>query len=236
MKIILIFLFCSMGSMAFAQQKLTINFVNKVGDKNLQLFTETYENSFGETFTINRFKYYISKIVLIDSDAKLYAFPNNYYLIDEADSASKRISISTTAKHIIGINFLIGIDSIKNVTGVQTGALDPMNGMFWTWNSGYVFAKLEGVSTAAKVPGNLFSQHIGGFKNGENAARQIKLTVDSWQLTGKNLLTIEADINKWFQSTHTIKISQHPICHSPGELAMQFADNYANMFSISTTN
>ena len=62
------------------------------------------------------------------------------------------------------------------------------------------------------------------------------MTVDSWQLTGKNLITIEADINKWFQSTHTIKISQHPICHSPGELAMQFADNYANMFSISTTN
>ncbi len=236
MKIILIFLFCSMCSIAFAQQKLTLHFKHKVGDKNLHLFTETYENSFGETFTINKFKYYISKIVLFDSDAKQYAFPNNYYLIDAADSASKSISVFTTAKRIASIQFLIGVDSIKNVSGVQTGVLDPMNGMFWTWNSGYVFAKLEGVSTAAKVPGNLFSQHIGGFKNGENATRQIMLTVDSWQLTGKNLITIEADINKWFQSTHTIKISQHPICHSPGELAMQFADNYANMFSISTTN
>ena len=118
---------------------------------------------------------------------------------------------------------------------MQTGALDPVNGMFWTWNSGYVFAKLEGVSSVAKVPGNLFSQHIGGFKTGENAARQVKLTVDSWKLTGENVITIEADLNKWFQSANTIKISEHPICHSPGKLAMQFADNFATMFSITTT-
>jgi hypothetical protein len=227
---------CCILSTAFAQQKLTIHFANKVGDKHLQLFTETYENGFGETFTINRFKYYISNIVLIDSDAKQYTYPNDYYLIDAADSASRSITISTNAKRIVGIQFLIGVDSIKNVTGVQTGALDPMNGMFWTWNSGYVYAKLEGVSIAAKVPGNLFSQHIGGFKNGENATRQIKLAVDSWRLTGRNSITIKADLNKWFQSSHTLKISQQPICHSPGDLAIQFADNYASMFSISTTN
>ncbi|MBC7651565.1 MAG: hypothetical protein H7101_07440, partial [Deinococcales bacterium] len=137
---------------AFAQHTITIQFRNKVGNDLLQLGA-TYKNSFGEDMLINKCKYYISKIVLIDSDDKYYVFPNDYYLIDEADSATKKFTITTIAKRINAIQFLIGVDSIKNVSGVQTGALDPINGMFWTWNSGYVFAKLEGVSSAAKVPG-----------------------------------------------------------------------------------
>ncbi|MFY0104456.1 MbnP family protein, partial [Acinetobacter baumannii] len=77
--------------------------------KDLQLFTETYTNKFGESFTVNRFKYYISKIILIDSDSKYYAFPSDYFLIDEADSLSKTITLTTAAKKINDIQFLIGI-------------------------------------------------------------------------------------------------------------------------------
>ena len=227
---------CCFVSIALAQQKVTIHFANKVGDKNLQLVTETYENSFGETFTVNMFKYYISKIVLVDADTKHYAFPNDYYLVDEADSTSKTITLTTSAKRINDIQFLIGVDSIKNVSGTQTGSLDPMNGMFWTWNTGYVFAKLQGVSSAAKVAGNQFSWHVGGFKTGENALKFIRLNVGQNIKTKDLVINIEADLNQWFGAKNKLKISEHPICHSPGELAKRFADNYTNMFSISTTN
>ena len=44
------------------------------------------------------------------------------------------------------LSFLLGVDSMHNVSGAQTGALDPANDMFWTWNSGYVMAKMEGAS------------------------------------------------------------------------------------------
>ncbi|MBC7722784.1 MAG: hypothetical protein H7068_12220 [Pedobacter sp.] len=219
----------------YAQQKLTLLFKNKVGNEVLVL-GKSYKNPFGEDIIINKFKYYISNILLVDDKGKSTSIAKNFFLIDEADSASKTIQLLVNFSQIKEIYFLLGVDSIRNISGVQTGALDPMNGMFWTWNSGYIMAKLEGVSSVAKVPGNLFSQHIGGFKNGENAAREIKLTVDSWRLTGGNSITIEANINKWFQSISLIKISEHPICHSPGELAMKFADNYATMFSISSTN
>ena len=43
---------------------------------------------------------------------------------------------------------------------------------------------------------------------------------------------IEVDLNKWFAASTEIRISQTPICHSPGALAMQFANNYVQMFSI----
>jgi hypothetical protein len=166
----------------------------------------------------------------------LISFSKDYYLIDEADSLSKIIVLKTSELKIKAIEFLLGVDSVKNVSGVQTGALDPMNGMFWTWNSGYIMAKLEGVSSAAKVPGNLFSYHVGGFKNGENATRQIRLTVDRRPSTDDRTFIIEADISKWFQSAHNIKIAAHPVCHSAGNLAMQLADNYATMFKIVSVN
>ena len=119
---------------------------------------------------------------------------------------------------------------------MQIGSLDPMHGMFWTWNSGYIMAKLEGVSSAAKVPGNLFSYHVGGFKTGESALRFVRLNIGENIKTNHLNIVIEADINKWFQSAHTIKITEHPICHSPGNLAMQIADNYATMFKIVSVN
>ncbi|MFC4231010.1 MbnP family protein [Parasediminibacterium paludis] len=226
---------CCINTASFAQQTITLQFRNTIGNELLQL-GNTYKNSFGEDLVINRFKYYVSNIRLINASGKFIDTHNDYYLIDEADSTSKNITFTTLAKQITGIEFLLGVDSIKNVNGVQTGALDPLNGMFWTWNSGYIMAKLEGIATVAKVPGNLFSLHVGGFRNGENTARRIRLEILNFKFQISNSVVIEADINKWFQSVHNIKIAEHPICHSPGNLAMQLADNYATMFKIVSVN
>ncbi len=235
MKIGLIIWFSCLLTSTFAQQTITIQFRNTIGNKVLQL-GESYENSLGEDLVINRCKYYVSNIHLVDGSGKSVSASNDYYLIDEADSMSKTIVITTSVKQVAVIEFLLGVDSIKNVSGVQAGALDPMNGMFWTWNSGYIMAKIEGVSSVAKVPGNLFSQHVGGFRNGENAARRIRLELSNFKFQISNFIIIEADINKWFESVHNIKIAEHPICHSPGSLAMQIADNYATMFKIVSVN
>ena len=53
--------------------------------------------------------------------------------------------------------------------------------------------------------------------------------------TMKNMAIYEdivADILKWFDGVHPLKISQSPTCHQAGKLAMQLADNYSTMFSI----
>ena len=220
---------------ASAQQKIRLQFRNKVGNDLLQLGA-SYKNPFGEILVINKFRYYVSHIRLIDVNGQSISVSKDDYLIDEADSASKVIILKTFVTQISAIEFLLGVDSIRNISGVQIGALDPMHGMFWTWNSGYIMAKLEGVSPSAKVPGNLFSHHVGGFKAGENVTRTILLTIDRRPSTDDRIFIIEADINRWFQSTHNIKITDHPICHSPGNLAMQIADNYATMFKIVSIN
>ena len=220
---------------AAKKHSLQIVFQNKVGAKPLQL-GEEYQNPFSETFTVRSFRYYISHITLEDSSGKKINSSNAIYLIDEADSASKFIHLSIPFMRIKKIHFLLGIDSIKNITGVQTGVLDPAKGMFWFWNTGYVMAKLEGNSSASTIAANSFTYHIGGYKTGENTVRKITLDIPLYNQKNLTAITICADINKWFNGTSTVHIAQTPVCHSPGALAVQIADNYAGMFQIEEMN
>jgi hypothetical protein len=119
---------------------------------------------------------------------------------------------------------------MTNTQGVMTGDLDPMHGMFWTWNSGYIYARLEGQSDSAKAPAHRFTWDIGGYKANANAARQILLNIPANRQGTQ--FTIEADITKWFDGKTPVKLSRSPTCHEPGTLAMQIADNYSTMFSI----
>jgi hypothetical protein len=216
---------------AKAQHTISLTFKNMVGEKQLNT-DSSYINQAGEAFTVRNFRYYISNITFIDSvDNKSQSYSDVYFLIDEKDEASKQVLLSTSLKHITTVEFLLGVDSIKNVSGVQTGTLDPARGMFWTWNSGYVMAKLEGNSPVANTPMHAYSYHIGGYKTNERAARKIRLSTFATTTAEKNIL-VTADILKWFAGTYTIKITDIAFCHEPGKLAMKFADNYTNMFSI----
>ena len=131
----------------------------------------------------------------------------------------------------------MGVDSTRNVSGAQTGALDPLNDMFWTWNSGYIMAKMEGTSPQSNQAGKRIEYHIGGFSGVNNTLKTINLAFPS----GKTLIInegktsdilVEADFNKWWQTPNDIKITNLPVCTTPGILAKQVADNYSKMFTI----
>ena len=213
------------------QHSLTIHFRHRVGSRDLKLFDETYTNSFGEPMTITRFSYYVSHLRVTGVDHRQWPLSDKTYLIDEADSSSKTLILPFSGGAIQSISFEIGVDSILNVSGVQTGDLDPLKGMFWTWNSGYIFAKLEGRSDSSHAPAHYLNWDIGGFKSPANASRKIVIVVPV-QSTTASVMVIDADLLKWFEGQHLLKIAQHPLCHQPGELAMQVADNYSSMFSI----
>jgi hypothetical protein len=224
-------------------QTIHLLFKNMAGDSTLQTGVG-YTNAFGEPLTVRAFKYYISNIQLLYADSGIYKINLAPHLVNETDSTTKQFSFKAPEGTIRSIYFLLGVDSVINTMGVQTGDLDPAKGMYWVWNTGYIMAKLEGTSAVAKSPGRQFTYDIGGYKSGENAARQITLSVSSrpadvsrsgvfYQDTSvvKNII-IKADILKWFQGTNDIMIGEQPMCHEPGTLAMKVADNYQHMFTI----
>lgn len=193
----------------------------------------TYTNPFGEDYTVQKFRFYITQVELKDStDMSVQFFPDDYFLIDAGDTATQTIAIPLSIKHITSVSFMIGVDSSANVGGTQQGALDPANGMFWTWNTGYIMLKLQATSPAAKVPANSFTYDVGGFKTGENVARKVGFFIRHGINQAVHNIIFNVDINKIFEGDHSIKIAEHPMCHEPGALAMQLADNYGGMFSI----
>jgi hypothetical protein len=215
------------------RRTITIRFRNKVGSQELVLFNQSYTNPFGEPITVTRFKYYVSHIRIGGAGQKERTLSDKTFLIDEADSASKTLVFTTDVGAPQSLSFELGVDSILNVSGVQTGDLDPLKGMFWTWNSGYIFAKMEGVSDSAHAPAHSFTWDVGGFQSPANASRTVQLSLSAEAAAASNpVIVIDADLLKWFNAKHTLKISQHPFCHQPGNLAMQIADNYAGMFSV----
>ena len=216
--------------------RVQIIFQNKI-DQGLLELDQSYTNLFGEIFTITKLKYYISGIRLNgNKESKFQEYMDDYFLVNEEDADSKYISLISYLDTITSIHFRIGIDSLRNTTGVQTGALDPAKGMFWVWNTGYIMAKLEGLSPAANTPGKSFSYDVGGYKTNENTARDITLSLEPSVYKNPDTIQINADIAKWFYGSHPIKISSIPFCHAPGNLAMQIADNYSTMFTIAPKN
>jgi hypothetical protein len=207
---------------------ITIQFRHKVGDRELQLLSESYTIPFGEPITITRFKYYVSHVSITGAGQTEKELSPKTFLIDEAVPGSKTLTFTTEITTPKTLSFVIGVDSALNVSGVQTGSLDPLNGMFWTWNSGYIFAKLEGKSDSSKAPAHSLQYDVGGFRSNNNAIRKVQLTLPA----ASTKYVIDADLLKWFSGKHTIKVAQSPLCHQPGALAMKLADNYANMFSI----
>ncbi len=212
-----------------ADKKLLISFHHFIGNQPLVL-NDTATNIFGEKMVVRKFKYYVANLVIITVDGKRQTLPNSYFLIDETDSLSKSIVLPQPNKAISSLEFILGVDSLRNCSGIQTGALDPLHGMFWTWNTGYIFAKLEGNAPAAQTAANGFTFHIGGFKKGENAIKTIQLPIQ--ENNSSKDIQIKVDINAWFNGKEALPIANNPICHSPGKLALRFANNYAQMFTI----
>ncbi|NML22633.1 hypothetical protein HHL16_17250 [Pseudoflavitalea sp. G-6-1-2] len=215
---------------------LELQFHHFIGKKILHS-DSTYLNHFNEPFTVTKFRYYVSNIVVSNSaTGKQYRLPDTYFLVNEAEPASKSIRVVVPAGGYDTISFLLGVDSLRNTSGAQTGALDPLNDMFWTWNTGYVMAKLEGSSPLSKLPHHLIEYHIGGYKKPHAVQQLIALKVPAKAVqvksSGMAKVAIHADLDKWFYAKHPLKIADQPACTTPGALAVKYAENYAQLFFI----
>jgi len=212
-----------------------LTFINNVKGSKIVFNDSIYTNSFGEKYLITKLKYYVTNVSVLNGHSSAKE-KNSYHLIDENEEASRVISFSIPEGSYTSVDFLLGVDSLHNVSGAQTDDLDPAKGMFWTWNSGYVMAKLEGNSPNSTMVNNKFEFHIGGFSGPYNVLKQVQLSFPGKTyhfVTGKTYeIIVHADIDAWWQHPHDIKISDHASIAMPGKLAKEISDNYVNMFHI----
>jgi hypothetical protein len=152
---------------------LKIEFDNVVGSTNLQLNTpdQIYTNTMSEPFNVTWLTYYISNIKLKRADGSYFIDPvvndgsKGYYLIDEMDAASQVLTLTNIPPgEYTEMTFTVGVDGNQVTQGAQVGPLDPAKGLFWSWNSGYIFFAIEGTAAVSTQEGNVFQYHVGGYK------------------------------------------------------------------------
>lgn len=228
-------IFTGLFNNSFAQKnygELLLQFNVTANGKPL-LKDSSYINPFGETYQLSRLKYYVSNISL--SNEKRSDWGKEVFLVETGVTDS--ISLQAFPGRYTKLYFTLGVDSALNCSGAQDGALDPFNGMFWTWNSGYIFFKMEGYSTASTADLGRIEHHVGGYRYPNNAARIITLDLPQpleIKEGQKSIIHINVNLDQYWKGINNIKIADQALLMTPGGLAIKAADNFSKMFSISS--
>lgn len=217
---------------------MVINFHHLVGKENLRLndSINRYANANGDDFYVTTFKYYVSNIQLEKANGEIVSLPDTYLLVNAADPSSYTQSLTGIPDgKYKSISFLIGVDSLRNFEGAQTGSLDPAKGMFWSWKTGYIFVKMEGVSTKSGSKRHALAFHIGGAIAPNNTIRTFSQDLPKKMKlkSGRRCeMDINVDVASMFAGQTTVKFEEL-YSTMGGPRSVLVADNYSNgMFTV----
>ncbi len=202
------------------KDSLFLNLDLKFGAQPLQLHKSYISNK--DTLQISQFKFYISGLLMEFDDASVFKEKVSYHLIDIENPNSLQLPLCKKGgKTITRIIFQIGIDSTASVSGALAGDLDPTNGMYWAWQSGYINTKIEGTSPSCKIRKNQFQFHIGGYLHPFYAIRKIEL------FPKEQSVEVTIDIAEFLSK---VNLSETNSIMIPGKQAMELADLSTKMF------
>lgn len=212
-------LFCF--NISIAQTNTVVDFSILYGDQELigndsiALFKDP-----SSKLEISVLKFYVSNIHFLKNKKIVFAEKNSFHLIDLSFPSTQKIKMSKPLSvDFDEIAFSLGIDSITSVSGALGGDLDPMKGMYWAWQSGYINFKLEGKKETTQ-----FILHLGGYQHPFYCLQQLVLPVNN-----SNPVKIVFDVKPFIErseTTHTKRIM------SPGSEAMLLSKELRNYFRI----
>lgn len=174
----------------------------------------------GSDFEVSKLRFYITNIAIEYSDGTILHEENSYHLIDMDYTKSQTLNLNLPVENIAWIQFLVGTDSLTNVAGILDGDLDPIKGMYWSWNTGYINFKVEG-----KRNGKEFEYHIGGYLPPYQTVQSKRVKIES------NHLEINVDLARFLLSEIVDKKSNVLV---PGPDALNLSKKFAE--SISTVD
>jgi len=170
-------------------KEITIEIALLLDDHHLKLSSSSTDIN-KPTVTIESLRFYLSNFSFSTESKEVWKEENSYHLIDVSNPSSLKVIMNVPANlNFDHLHFLLGTDSIVNVSGVMGGDLDPTKGMYWAWNSGYINFKIEGMLNQ-----NPFEYHLGGYSYPYSSSQHINLKTNS-----TNHIKVQLDLRDFFE-------------------------------------
>ena len=219
-------------AIALRNSKVVFDFKAFAGSKALSA-SGIYNNN-GVSFDLRIFNYYISNIKFKRSDGYVYSEPESYHLNKHLEGKETFTVSNLPSGTYTRIEFIIGVDSARNVGGIQGGDLAVEQGMFWEWNTGYIFFKMEG-SFAPPSGGEWenFGMHVGGFTGKNNSLQSCSFTLKS-PIVAKygNNCGVFYHVNVLEAFKTPTQLDFQGINDGGSQVLKTVSENYADMFTI----
>ncbi|WBV54350.1 MbnP family protein [Chryseobacterium gambrini] len=215
-----VFIFLASVNFLFSQNVVTgIQFSPVWASEKLEI--EKKYTLKDDVVSISKLKFYVSDICFKKSGKTVFKTPEKSYLIDSENRLKIDFDKNIT-EDFDEIQFNIGIDSLTNVSGAMGGDLDPVNGMYWSWQSGYINFKIEGNSENSGAVHKDFQFHVGGYLKPFETLQTVILPLK------RNQNVIFVDILRFLSE---IDLSKTHSVMSTGEKAVVLARQFQKIFS-----
>ncbi|MEN9964266.1 MAG: hypothetical protein RL582_1361 [Bacteroidota bacterium] len=220
---ILLFVFTLLNLCTHSQnKKVQISFNPKWKENSVVLNTFYSSSNKTDSILISKMKFYVSKVSLVSDDKSILI--NKSFLIDLEESNSMSMEVPEEFK-IKQLFFLLGTDSTTNVSGAMDGDLDPLKGMYWTWQSGFINVKIEGTHLKSDGETDLFHLHLGGYRSPYLVNKKMKFQIEK----ASNEISFYLDLDLFLETALQKGLKN---IMSPGESAMELMEAFSKTFKL----
>jgi hypothetical protein len=212
--------------------KITMAFAHNFGTEPIAISTGTYTNQAGNTaISVEKIKYFVDEITLIKTDGT----PVNiaYTGLIDAEENKLKFEITAPAGSYKQVSLKIGLDATTNHADPASFSaktvLHPSvhSDMYWSWNPGFIFFKVEGRYTKANATRSTYYYHIGLDENTRTYTFDKNFVIDGTNLTANFGL----DISKFF-GTHNFETGETTNSVGDSIIAPKLSNNMPAMLTL----
>ena len=218
--IVSVFFSCSEDNdMQRKQVALSLNFTHNWDATSIanEDFNELkFVNEKGDTLSIERLRYLVSKVTLINQNTDTIVL-NEYNLVDVTNNEnvlftlSKKIPVGTYSN----VQFTFGFDASDNIDGVYTDLNTASFDVPGMLNGGYHFMQFDGKYTNTTSEEAPFNYHVISAIDPTNINDAIDtsytLNIGSVTIGSNTNINIQMDVSEWFKNPNTWDLNEYDV-------------------------
>ena len=217
------------------QAAVILQFDHVVGTKALELNKIQYNALAGHLYSVERLKYYVSRIVLHRADGSAFQTSAVHYREEGADETASLTLPDVPEGEYTHLSFIVGLDEATNQPNKLPQTVQNIN-MEWPipGQEGYHYMKFEGkYDSMGSGIVKSFNLHTGAVNNQpyyvavDLPLAGLSVSGDTWQIR------LKMDLNEWLQDPHTYDFEQFgPGIMAKPDAQQMLMENGASLFSV----